>query len=255
MSKPQTPLASNATVVVLQEYDSFENDGIKIGSIQTGDNGLSVNCSYEEMMNTLKTIAKKNGGNLIKITKHKLPDLTSTCDRISAEIYRVPNFRLHEKTILWEKSRKLVWEDFKGVPNEKADSLGAVTFCGFGYRSNYLTLLTKVKLNVNTTFYCNKSWVKENQKNREDLLAHEQLHFDIAELYARRLRKRFSSVKIKPTKSKEIVNTIFSQVYAQYNSRQQAYDDETDRGLKKEEQNSWRKSISQELEDLKAYEK
>ena len=47
----QTSLSDNEFVLVLQKEDPFNNDGI--------DNGLSTNCTYNEVIWTLKQLAVK----------------------------------------------------------------------------------------------------------------------------------------------------------------------------------------------------
>lgn len=66
----QTPLLDTAFVLVLRQQDDFYNDGVEIGSIKSGDNGLSTNCTYFEVIDKLKQLARQNGANVIKITEH-----------------------------------------------------------------------------------------------------------------------------------------------------------------------------------------
>jgi hypothetical protein len=179
ITSKQTPLSDTDFVLVLQQQDDFINDGIEIGSIKSGDNGLSTNCTYFEVVDRLKQLARQNGANVIKITEHKMPDRWSSCERLTAKIYRVPNFRKHEKEIEWTANRKLTWEDFKGSPKIISNSnTAAQTYCVFGFQTNYVTILTKAKIFTKNTFTCNLSWVKPDQKDKADLLEHEQGHFD-----------------------------------------------------------------------------
>ena len=97
ITSKQPPLSDTDFVLVLQQQDEFTNDGIEIGTIKSGDNGLSTNCTYFEVIDKLKQIARQSGANVIKITEHKGPDELSSCERLRARIYRVPNFRKHEK--------------------------------------------------------------------------------------------------------------------------------------------------------------
>ncbi len=255
ITNPQENLASNDFVLVLDIQDPFENDGIKVGTIKASDNGFSSNCSYYEVLELLKGMARENGANVMKITEHKSPGLKSTCDRITADIFRVPDFRKHEQEIQWSSDRKLSWVDFKGTPMIVSNSnVGAESFCGFGFQSNYVTAFTKTKIFVNATFDCHLSWVREDQKHNDKLLKHEQFHFNLSEVYARKLRKRFSEAHLNAGNINTEANTIFKQVYVKYLTRQELYDAETNYGLDKGKQKEWQFNIRQELLSLRAFE-
>jgi hypothetical protein len=252
----QPPLSDTDFVLVLQQQDDFTNDGIEVGSIKSGDNGLSTNCTYFEVIDKLEQMARQNGANVIKIIEHKGPDRLSSCDRFTANIYLVPDFRKHEKEIEWSASRKLTWEDFKGNPKSISNSnVAAQTYCGFGFQTNYVTVLTKAKIFVTTTFTCNLSWVRPDQKNRADLLEHEQGHFDLCEVYARQLRKKLQEEKLTVFNLNTDANIIFKNVYALYLDRQELYEKETKYGLDKQKQNEWRMTINNELNGLSSYTK
>ena len=201
-------------------------------------------------------MARQNGANVIKITEHKVPDRLSSCHRFTAKIYLVPDFRKHEKEIQWSATRKLTWEDFKGNPKSISNSdVAAQTYCGFGFQTNYVTVFTKAKIFVTATFTCNLSWVRPDQKNRADLLAHEQGHFDLCEVYARQLRKKLQEENLTVFNLNTDANIIFKNVYARYLDRQGLYEMETNYGLDKQKQKQWRMTINNELNGLSSYTK
>lgn len=252
----QVPLSDRDFVLVLQQQDNFTNDGIEIGSIKSGDNGLSTNCTYYEVIDKLKQLARQNGANVIKITEHKSPDRWSSCERLTAKIYKVPDFKKHEKEIEWTASRKLTWEDFKGSPKLISNSnTAAQTYCGFAFQTNYVNILTKTKIFITNTFTCNLSWVRPDQKSRAELLEHEQGHFDLCEVYARQLRKKLQEKKLTVFNIDPDANIIFKDVYALYLDRQELYEKETKYGLNQQKQIEWTKLISKELTDLSGYTK
>jgi hypothetical protein len=256
ITSKQTPLSDTDFVLVLQQQDDFINDGIEIGSIKSGDNGLSTNCTYFEVIDRLKQLARQNGANVIKITEHKMPDRWSSCERLTAKIYRVPNFRKHEKEIEWTANRKLTWEDFKGSPKIISNSnTAAQTYCGFGFQTNYVTILTKAKIFTKNTFTCNLSWVRPDQKDKADLLEHEQGHFDLCEVYTRQLRKKLEEKKLTVLNLNTDANIIFKDVYALYLDRQELYEKETNHGLNRQKQIEWTATMSAELNDLSNYTK
>jgi hypothetical protein len=251
----QPPLPDTTFVLVLQQQDDFDNDdGIEVGSIKSSDNGLSKNCTFNEVIGNLKQLARQNGANLIKIIERKSPDRWSSCERIRAKIFRVSDFRKYEKEIEWTANRKLTWEDFKGVPKSFSNTnVAAQTYCGFGFQTNYVTLLTKTKIFVTTTFNCNLSWVRPDQKGRTDLLEHEQGHFDLCEVYARQLRKKLREKKMTVFNLNTDANIIFKDVYKSYLDRQELYEKETNYGLNRQKQIEWDNIIANELNELSEF--
>jgi hypothetical protein len=250
----QMPLPDTEFVLVLKENDDFTNDGIEVGSIKSGDNGLSNYCSYFEVLEELKSLARKNGANVIKITELKNPDTWSSCVRLKAKIYQVPNFRIHEKEIYWATDRKLCWEDFKGSPQINLNSnIGALSKCGFGFETNQVSFLSKAKVFTKATFNCNLSWVKVDQKNNLELLEHEQGHFDLSEIYARMFRKKISEIYLTASNINIDTKIIFDKVYNLFIQIQDLYDSETNHGLDKNYQTIWNKSIEKQLNDLNKF--
>lgn len=256
VSNKQTAFTNNEFVLVLQQEDDFKNDGIEIGSIKSGDNGFSSNCTYYEIIDKLKQVARNNGANLIKITEYKSADQWSTCERLKAKIYKVPNFRVHEKEIEWTANRKLTWEDFKGTPKTVSNfNTAAQTYCGFGFQTNRVTMFNKAKIFTLNTFTTNLSWVRPDQKDRADLLEHEQGHFDLCEIYTRQLRKRLEEKKLTAFNLNTDANVIFKEIYASYLERQEQYEKETQYGLDRKKQIEWTIIISKEINELSIYTK
>src|SRR5688572_23289770 len=101
-----------------------------------------------------------------------------------------------ENAMPWSGARPLVWTDFKGKPassgNEGARTAHAIHFawiCRPGGRFEF---------KVTAGFLPNRSWVKfvvlRSAGESARVLRHEQTHFDISELYARHIRRRFAEL-------------------------------------------------------------
>lgn len=167
------PLAMDEFVLVLRQSDDFINDGVKIGSIRSVDNGFSINCSYHEVIGDLKSMARQYGANVIKITRRLRADKWSTCERIYADIYKVDDYRKHEIEIEWDGKRRLTWDDFKAAVPESSSkfSVAAITASELTVESNVLTAFKKPRFFAINKFSCYASWVKPGQKN-ESLLRH-----------------------------------------------------------------------------------
>lgn len=85
-----TPLAKDAEVFVLEIDAPMPENAEVLGQIKIGDTGFTTkNGNYAAVLNIAKDEARKAGGNVVKITEHKSPDMISSMHRIKAEILRV----------------------------------------------------------------------------------------------------------------------------------------------------------------------
>lgn len=153
----------------------------------------------------------------------------------------------------WSSRYKLQWSDFKGPPNSSSDA-AATTASGitFGYRMSETDgKVTNFKAEVTAHFYPDKSWYKPDEVSPH-ILEHEQLHFDITELHARKLRQQISKLKVSNTVNMELDNS-HRQILQELGAMQNAYDAACDYSRKKEEQKLWQETIAKQLLDLKAY--
>jgi hypothetical protein len=246
--KKMPELSKKDLVVVLDIVDDQEITAEKIGEIKATDNMLSNNCSYYENILNLKTLARQAGANLIKITKHKRADKWSSCNRLWATIYYVEKVNEYETEIEWSPDRKLTWDDFKGKPNtvDFPDAL-AVTNSGISFESGSLNPFKDGEVFVRNMFYNHGSWVLPEGRN-DYVLKHEQIHFDITEIYTRKLRKALSDAKITTSNSSR-AHAIFESIKSEWENRQEYYDSKTKHGLKKETQEEWEAIVILELAD------
>jgi hypothetical protein len=89
------------------------------------------------------------------------------------------------------------------------------------------------------------------QRNAQ-LLDHEQLHFDIAEVAARKIRARFEEFRNacgEPGLTEPIAQ-IITEIDRELQDEQARYDRETAHGANAQAQDSWRRQIRQRLADL-----
>src|SRR3989442_15915117 len=97
--------------------------------------------------------------------------------------------------IPWSAARRLSWSDFQGAPPQSGEE-AAKTAYGIYYA--WKCRGRAFEFRVVAAFHPNDSWVKpvvlgDSVESRR-VLAHEQTHFNIAELYARRMRRRFAAL-------------------------------------------------------------
>ena len=149
-------------------------------------------------------------------------------------------------TLRWSKDYKLTWEDFQGVADSSSLG-GAATVSGIQYKSLHKDD-TSIVLKTYSLFYTKESWEKLQYRTKESL-KHEQGHFDITELYARKLSKAFASYKYCKTTVENDLNDIFSYYFKQMNKCHEKYDNETANHRNVVKQKEWDKKIAQWLSE------
>ena len=148
--------------------------------------------------------------------------------------------------VVWQANQPLSWENFKGVPDKDDWVHGAVTYAGFDVQVEEVHFFSReVLFKVVAVFDQRQSWVKPEKKD-SGLLAHEQLHFDIAELFARKLEKKLNSLKVS-VHDKAVVKKWQDYFTKAQLSLQNKYDHETVHGIRKEQQLAWQQEISRQL--------
>lgn len=145
---------------------------------------------------------------------------------------------------VWTKNRSIEWTDFLGRVNDSSD-YDAETFAEVCYKYNFSKGCLP-KFEVFATFNKYTSWSKF-QRQTKSLLKHEQLHFDIAQLYAIKLEKRFLHYKYTANFASE-VREIFNAVKAEYHFMQMQCDEATNHSLNKEKQADWEAYVNNELQ-------
>ena len=147
------------------------------------------------------------------------------------------------KTIPWSAARKLNWDDFKmRLPETRGNDAHAEV--NITWQVNPYCPDNRLWFTVTAVFLTEKSWVDKNQES-ENLLQHEQLHFDLAELYARALRQRLSSFKVdcSPTAAPPEFDQIGNKYVDALNAAHKRYDLETQHGLNGTRQGEWEQKV------------
>ncbi len=147
----------------------------------------------------------------------------------------------------WRPNQKLSWKDFMGKPVANSGNAALTsTHISFeyGYGSNGFSY------SITCRFDKKQSWVKI--KN-DYVLAHEQAHFDIAEIHARKLKKALSDYDYNPKTVKADVNKIYETIMKEHHAMQQLYDKQTDHSRNKDQQEIWLLKIADMLTGSLAY--
>lgn len=125
-----------------------------------------------------------------------------------------------------------------------------MTNSGFGYESG-VNMFRAGKVFVQSVFNTNESWVVPEGRN-DYVLRHEQIHFDITEIYSRKLRKELDDANI-TSDNADKAKPIFEKIFNEMERRQIRYDQETQRGDKSETQEHWEAVVELELAKYEFY--
>ena len=147
----------------------------------------------------------------------------------------------------WTIARKLTWNDFQ-APADNRSGNAALTNAGitidFSYHGSELVY------SVFCRFDKTKSWVKIKT---DYILGHEQGHFDIAEIYARKLFKALRAYHPDEKNLSRDINKIYREMMLAFHEEEADYDRETNFSIEQQQQAAWKKRISDELESLKDF--
>jgi len=155
--------------------------------------------------------------------------------------------RGQENPIRWNEKKPLQWNDFTGEVNDTS-WFDAECFAEVSYHYQFNSL-TSFQFDVVANFIRNISWIKKEYQS-EALLKHEQLHFDIAELFSLRLKGLFENYNYTEDFEYEI-QLLFDEKKREYQLMQRQYDEETNHSRDKKKQKEWESYISSELTKMK----
>lgn len=238
-----------APFAVFKLNTSFEPTNAQlIGSIEVKDGGFALNCDLKTVTDIAVAKARTMGGNCLKITTHKPPNHISTCHRIRAEVYHITDATPYEEEIVWHKERKLAIRDFKGSIEQRP--FQAATVSAFQYFTERNPLNGKANIKAQSLFYCPLSYFKPSDSDSL-ILAHEQLHFDITELYARKFIEKI--VKEVPTYQSLLDKheQIAKDIVKAWQQKQDEYDSEVYADYSK--QAKWDKWVKEQLQAYAAF--
>ena len=148
----------------------------------------------------------------------------------------------------WAADRKLIWSDFQGsAPGSGPEGALTAYSLFYGIRCSG----QHFQFRVVAAFLPHESWVKpvvlSDAQKRVSTLQHEQTHFDISEVYARRMRQRFSQVYNPCGTSKDALDGIAERYIKDEAAAQARYDDETRHGLTAAKQRQWDQDVKRML--------
>ena len=151
-----------------------------------------------------------------------------------------------EEFIPWTVERLLTWADFQREPVRNTDAV-ASTSTTLGL--NYMLKGGKVEYQITCSFSKKRSW---GLVKTDYILAHEQAHFDITELFARKLHQQLMAYQPNRKTFQKDINAIYENVVKSKEAFQKMYDGETDHSRKRARQEEWLVRIDDLLYETEA---
>lgn len=166
-----------------------------------------------------------------------------------SSLFHNPDCISSDVLLEWNPYYSLQWTDFRGAPGAEAHGdAGAVV----SIKARPYVVKGKVRYDVRAFFNREKSWKRDTS---DLLLAHEQLHFDIAEVYARKIRERIHDLERQGVNDVKTYNAAVRELLGESDRADRRYDAETLHGAMTNVQAKWKADVEQELVRLYRFRK
>lgn len=165
---------------------------------------------------------------------------------ISLTGFSQKNSKLLKDTLIWSADYELSKSDFQGKA-KKGYAGNAATFIYLYTQENNGEMQFVVEALMSKT----KSALSTNS---EYMLKHEKGHFDICEIYARKLRQRMQKkdfMKVKNINAE--ISGMYKQIIEELKEAQDKYDNQTEHSMNMAQQKSWDEKIIIQLRELDDY--
>jgi hypothetical protein len=144
-------------------------------------------------------------------------------------------------------AKKLTWEDFLCEPKKGTEAVASTsTSLGIAYQMQS----GRLTYNITCHFSKTKSW---GLMKTDYILAHEQGHFDITEIFARKLNEALQNYEFNKRTFKKDISEIYQSIVNQKEEFQKMYDGETDHSRKRKAQYDWLEKIQLLLDETDVY--
>lgn len=153
-------------------------------------------------------------------------------------------------SICWNRTYKLEWSDFQGKKPDSSPKWHTAGCAASIYAQGYIDQGFP-NYRISNCFIKHLSWVTDFSSDGG--LEHEQLHFDIAELYARKIRKAIDNLRKKKLKNYSSYEPVINRLLDEREAMDVQYDKETFHSMNIEKQKEWCKKIAKDLDKLKKY--
>jgi len=153
--------------------------------------------------------------------------------------------------IRWAENHRLTWDYFQGaVDPDRHPNTQAIAMVAIELQTTIKDFL--VEFEATSFFVKDGSWTINTTSSY--VLNHEQVHFDISEVFARKLRKRLSQMHgLTHRNIKQKVHAVYQEVQLAHDNFQERYDLETNHSKNHRMQEKWNKLVGDLLEQYSAY--
>jgi hypothetical protein len=151
----------------------------------------------------------------------------------------------------WTLARRLTWADFKGgAPRDSGAAAETAYTLFYGVRCAGEAF----EFRVVAAFRPNDSWVRpsvlKSPGDSARALRHEQTHFDISEVHARRMRRYFAELVAPCRRTPDELAAMAERLVEDERAAQSQYDKETDHSRVPAQQARWDKEVTAQLSAL-----
>lgn len=156
--------------------------------------------------------------------------------------------------LAWSATRRLTWNDFQGIAPTRGDESALTSYSLF----HGATCTGKTfEFRVVAAFLPRQSWVRAavlaSSVENSRTLRHEQTHFDLSEVHARRMRRYFSELFEPCMKTPEELDALAQRFVREESAAQRRYDEETSHGRVPKKQSEWESEVGRLLTSLEKF--
>lgn len=177
------------------------------------------------------------------------PVVPATPEKITVTLFAKDSVSKTESSeaIPWTNEQRLAWDDFLSEPVRGTDAVASTsTSLGIFYQLSGSQLV----YHITCSFNKEKSWTL---MKTDYILLHEQGHFDITEIFARKLNAALHHYQFNRRTFKKDISQIYQSVVQQKENFQKEYDEATDHSRKRKEQYDWFDTINNLLAETQPY--
>jgi hypothetical protein len=162
--------------------------------------------------------------------------------------------QLQEGELRWSATRRLVESDFmikvSSIKNTPIYSQFIIRhqIGGFDF------LKKNLNQKIENVFFQNASWIENTGGyNTSELIAYQQVQFDIAEIMTRKFRKKVIENKKEISKGVDFVNKASQEMMIEFSNRRLLFEKETESGNNKKMLKQWEEKVASELLALEEF--
>ncbi len=148
-------------------------------------------------------------------------------------------------TIYYSVKRPLTWADFKDRPRDDHFEAEILPVMGYTEQNRVVKGIIYVDMAIKVSVAKSDCWVKGLKD--DDMLNHEQRHFDIEKIVSERYKKKLLAMKLPTDNFYGPINVEYLEALRDANRMQKQYDAETRHSEDHAAQAQWNEEIDKEL--------